>query len=180
MAETVQLQQALAEAAAVNVTQEVGRLRAEAEAAADEDAVVVIEGSQKAPKGGFKQIAASAARTFGEKFAEASAEAKARINGVIAVAHEYGLRSRESRKHLGVFCGRRLIAKVVFRGKTPCVAFALDPSEYAGTKYRGADMSRYKTYARTPMMIKLTSQRRMGYAEHLARVLFSAPDIRRR
>ena len=178
VAETVQLQQALAEAAAVNVTQEVGRLRAEA--AADEDAVIVIDGSQKAPKGGFKQIAASAARTFGEKFAEASAEAKGRINGVIAVAHEYGLRSRESRKHLGVFCGRRLIAKVVFRGKTPCVAFALDPSEYAGTKYRGVDMSRYKTYARTPMMIKLTSQRRSGYAEHLARALFSAPDIRRR
>ena len=41
VAETVQLQQALAEAAAVDVTQEVGRLRAEAEAAADEDAVVV-------------------------------------------------------------------------------------------------------------------------------------------
>lgn len=81
---------------------------------------------------------------------------------MIAVAHEYGLRSRESRKHLGVFCGRRLIAKVVFRGKTPCVALALDPSEYAGTKYRGVDMSRYKTYARTPMMIKLTSQRRMA------------------
>lgn len=60
------------------------------------------------------------------------------------------------------------------------VALALDPSEYAGTKYRGVDMSRYKTYARTPMMIKLTSQRRSGYAEHLARALFSAPDIRRR
>ena len=142
--------------------------------------MIVIDGAQKAPKGGFKQVGAYAARTFGEKFAEASAEAKARINGVIAVAHEYGLRSRESRKHLGVFCGRRLIAKVVFRGKTPCVALALDPSEYAGTKYRGVDMSRYKTYARTPMMIKLTSQRWMGYAEHLARALFSAPDIRRR
>ena len=61
----------------------------------------------------------------------------------------------------------KTLAVMVFRGKTLCIAFALNPADYAETKYRGEDMSAVKRYVNTPMLLRLTSERRLGYAQYL-------------
>ena len=66
-----------------------------------------------------------------------------------------------------VYKGQKTLGHIVMRGKTLCVAFALDPAQYAETKYRGIDISDKKRYAKTPMMYKLTSMRRVEYARYL-------------
>lgn len=66
-----------------------------------------------------------------------------------------------------IYSGRNTLAVFVFRGKTLCIAFALNPADYAETKYRGEDMSAIKRYANTPMLLRITSERRLGYAKYL-------------
>lgn len=80
---------------------------------------------------------------------------------------------RVRRKHAGVYVGRKLVAKMLFRGKKLCVAFALASAEFASTKYRGEDMSGKSSYARIPMLLRLTSARRTKYAAHLAAIAVS-------
>ena len=63
--------------------------------------------------------------------------------------------------------GKKTIGQIFMRGKTLCVAFALNPADYAETKYHGVDISDKKRFAQTPMMYKLTSMRRVDYARYL-------------
>ena len=63
--------------------------------------------------------------------------------------------------------GRKTLGQIFMRGKTLCVAFALNPSDYAETKYHGIDISDKKRFVKTPMMYKLTSMRRVEYARYL-------------
>ena len=87
------------------------------------------------------------------------------------------VKAAESWKQVRVYSGRTLYALFTFRGKKLCVSFALDPEEFAGTKYRGTDMSRVKKYSRTPMMLKLTSERRARYAEYLFTLLMERAGV---
>ena len=63
--------------------------------------------------------------------------------------------------------GKKTLGQIFMRGKTLCVAFALDPAEFAETKYHGTDISDKKRYEKTPMMYRLTSARRVEYAKYL-------------
>lgn len=83
------------------------------------------------------------------------------------VARYPGLKVKRSFRQERIYAGRKTLAVLVFRGKTLCVAMALNPADYADTKYRGKDMAQIKRYAQTPMLIRVTSTRRMRYVKYL-------------
>ena len=78
-----------------------------------------------------------------------------------------GVKIQSSFRGQRFYKGRKTLGQIFMRGKTLCVAFALEPAEYAETKYRGVDISDKKRYKKTPMMYKLTSARRVEYARYL-------------
>ncbi len=89
------------------------------------------------------------------------------------------VKTRTSWKQERVYTGRKNIALVFFRGRKLCVAFALDPAEFAETKYRGIDVSATKRFAATPMMLRITSPRKLKYAIHLFGVAASRLGLER-
>ncbi len=64
------------------------------------------------------------------------------------------------------FEGRK-IAKVNIGGKTLTLYLALDPADYEESKYRFADVSDKKTYAETPMKVRVTGSRSIKHAKEL-------------
>ncbi|MDE5562103.1 MAG: hypothetical protein K2J01_00875 [Clostridiales bacterium] len=105
---------------------------------------------------------------FEAKLRAADDETKARYNDVLAEFKQFkGVKVNASFRQQRIYKGRKTLAIVLFRGKTLCVAFALDPKEYEQTKYRGIDKSDKKRFEKTPLLYKLTSERRMEYAKYL-------------
>ena len=70
-------------------------------------------------------------------------------------------------KQVRIYAGRNTLAAFLFKGRKLCMAFALDPKEYEETKYRGKDLSEIKRFRKTPMLLKLTSPRKVRYAKYL-------------
>lgn len=105
---------------------------------------------------------------FEAKLRAADDEVKARYNELIGEFKQFkGVKVKTSFRQQRIYKGRKTLAIMLFRGKTLCVAFALDPKQYAETKYRGIDKSDKKRFEKTPMLYKLTSVRRMEYAKYL-------------
>ena len=72
-----------------------------------------------------------------------------------------------SKKQVRVFKGKKTLANIFFKGKTLCIAFALNPQVYMETKYKGEDISTVKRFQKTPMLVRLTSTRKVEYSKHL-------------
>ncbi len=105
---------------------------------------------------------------FEGKLRTADDEVKKRYKEFIDDVGLYkGVKIASGFKQQRIYKGRKTLAIVLFKGKTLCVAFALDPAEYANTKYRGIDKSDKKRFKNTPMLFKLTSARRLEYAKYL-------------
>ena len=116
--------------------------------------------------------------SFRAKLIQSTPEIQKRYGTLVDFMRSYKkVKAAESWKQVRVYAGRTLYALFTFRGKKLCVSFALDPAEFEGTKYRGIDVSGVKKYARTPMMLKLTSERRARYAEHLFTVLMERGEV---
>ena len=79
----------------------------------------------------------------------------------------YRVKMSVSWKQVRIYAGRNTLAMLLFKGRKLCMAFALDPKEYEETKYRGKDLSDIKRFQKTPMLLKLTSPRKVRYAKHL-------------
>ncbi len=77
------------------------------------------------------------------------------------------VKTKESWKQVRVYSGRKTLASVLFKGRKLCVAYALDPKAYEDTKYHGLDMSEIKRYEKTPMLLKVISDRKLRYAKYL-------------
>lgn len=60
--------------------------------------------------------------------------------------------------------GRGTVAMIGVSGETVRLFLALDPSAYPEGKYHHKDMSGKAKYARCPMMLRLSSDRQVGYA----------------
>ena len=84
-----------------------------------------------------------------------------------AFAELTGVKARLSRhcENFRFHAGR--IAKLNVGGKTLTLYLALDPQQYEDTKYRYEDVSDRKTYAETPMKVRITSKRMVKYAREL-------------
>lgn len=89
----------------------------------------------------------------------------------VSLADEIGLYKKMtlngSFRQQRIYCGRKTLGVLLFKGKTLCIALALNPKDYQNTKYRGEDVSDKKRFAKTPMLIRLTSERKVGYAKYL-------------
>ena len=105
---------------------------------------------------------------FEAKLRLSSDEVKERYVALMnEIAMYDGVKVKQSYRQQRIYKGRKTLGLIVFRGKTLCIALALNPAEYAETKFRGIDKSDSKRFAKTPMFMKLTSQRRLDYVKYL-------------
>ena len=93
------------------------------------------------------------------------------------VALYNGLKIKGTFRQQRIYRGRKTLGLILFRGKTLCVAFALNPYDYIDTKYRGIDKSDKKRFENTPMLFKLTSARKLEHAKYLLLQLAEANTI---
>ena len=77
----------------------------------------------------------------------------------------------ESFKKIRIYSGRRIFGLLVFKGKTLCLAMDLDITKL-DPKYIVEDVSSKKAFKKTPVLIRLTSKRKVKYAKELLAMLF--------
>ena len=105
---------------------------------------------------------------FEAKLRTSSDDVKERYAELVKELSSYkGVKIASSFRGQRVYKGKITLGQIFMRGKTLCVAFALDPKEFEETKYHGIDVSDKKRFAKTPMMYKLSSMRRVEYARFL-------------
>ncbi len=115
-----------------------------------------------------KQFVVRYSYSFEARLRNADADVQARY---VEFADEVGLykgvKIKNSYKQQRIYKGKKTLGLILFRGKTLCVAFALNPSDYMETKYRGQDKSKKMRFEKTPMLYKISSARRLEYAKYL-------------
>lgn len=115
--------------------------------------------------------------SFEARLRNSSDEVKERYVELMNDLYQYKVKLQLSNSQIRVYKGHNTLAVVTFAGKTLCIAYALNPKDYVNTKYRGVDKSGTKRYAKTPMMMKLTSPRKVQYAKYLMLQLADANTI---
>lgn len=116
----------------------------------------------------FENIANRPSKTFEEKLAESDPEVVANYNLINDTLAQYkNVKARLSKKCQSYRKGKVLIAKVAIVGKSARLYLALDPNEYATSKYHHKDVSDKKSYATTPFMLRVKSNRSQKYAVEL-------------
>ena len=68
---------------------------------------------------------------------------------------------------------------MIFKGKTLAVALALNPQDYKNSKYKFTDLSVTKRYEKTPMLIKITSDKKLSQILELLEIEFLNADIKK-
>lgn len=106
-------------------------------------------------------------RSFTARVIQADDVTKGYYTELKAELLSYGMKSRTSWKHETFRRGRPLLVKMRMRGKTLCLYFALDPKEYAETKYKVEDVSDISSFADVPMLYRISNDRRCKYAKEL-------------
>lgn len=111
--------------------------------------------------------------SFRARLLNASETMKNRYRSVCGELSSYvGIKTSQSWDKTRIYSGRKTLGAMLFRGKTLCVALALDPAKYAETKYVFSDIGQTAKYASTPMLVRLTSERQVKYLKELFGVLF--------
>ena len=106
--------------------------------------------------------------SFRARLIQSSAEIQSYYGQLIdEIAAYSGLKTKISWRQQRIYVGRKTVAYLLFKGKKLCIALALDPADYSETKYRGLDMSNVKRFAKTPMLLKVVSERKARYAKYL-------------
>ena len=107
-------------------------------------------------------------RTFAEKMTEADEENQAIYNLLKNELMSYKKVSNRLTKVIDIFKHKgAYLAKVGLTGKTVKLHLALDPSEYAVTKYHHQDLGEKKKYEFVPLALKVKSPRSQKYALEL-------------
>lgn len=75
--------------------------------------------------------------------------------------------SRISWKHENFTYRRNAVAKLFIKGKTLYLYLAVNPADYADSKYKLEDVSNVSQFADTPALYKLKSEKRVRYAQDL-------------
>ena len=76
-----------------------------------------------------------------------------------------------------IYLGRNLFALLLFKGKKLAIALALDPATHGDPKYHAFDMSGSRRFDRTPMLMRITSPRKVKYAIELLTELFDGAEL---
>lgn len=87
-----------------------------------------------------------------------------------------GVKTSESWDKVRVYVGRKTYGAMTFRGKTLCLAMALNPADYAESKYVYDDISEVARFAATPMLVRLSSDRQLKYLRELLETLFDGVE----
>ena len=74
---------------------------------------------------------------------------------------------RDSKKFVTFSKGRTRLARITMSGKTIKCYFALDPNEFATSKYHHKDAGDKLKYEKTPFMLRVKSGRSLKYAKQL-------------
>ena len=107
-------------------------------------------------------------RTFAEKMAEADEENQAIYNLLKNELMSYKKVSNRLTKVIDIFKHKgAYLAKIGLTGKTIKLHLALDPNEYAVTKYHHKDLGEKKKYEFVPLALKVKSPRSQKYALEL-------------
>ena len=88
-----------------------------------------------------------------------------------------GIKHRLSWKNISFYQGRKCIAKMSIRGKTLWLFLAMNPEEFAGSKYRGENFSDSAHYMKVPFAVKIKSERGKKYAKELIHILMNRMHI---
>ena len=115
--------------------------------------------------------------SFEAKLSLASAETKSFYKELVAFVKSYGVKISRSWKRERIYLSGNQFANLLFKGSKLSIALALDPKEYADTKYNLTDLSSMKKYEKTPMLLKISSQRKLKYAFELLAALFAKEGI---
>ena len=106
--------------------------------------------------------------SFRAKLIQAPQEIQQRYGELADEVNSYSrVKMSVSWKQVRIYAGRNTLAMLLFKGRKLCMSFALDPKDYEDTKYRGKDLSEVKRFQKTPMLLKLTSPRKVRYAKYL-------------
>ncbi len=114
--------------------------------------------------------------SFEAKLALADDEVKGYYRKIVMFAKSFGVKVARSWARERIYLGRSLFALITFKGKKLALAFAIDPKT-ADPKYHAFDMSGSKKFERTPMLMRVTSPRKLKFATDLLAELFGAADI---
>lgn len=87
-----------------------------------------------------------------------------------------GVKTSGSWDKVRVYIGRQTYGAMTFRGKTLCLAMALNPADYAETKYVFDDISNVARFVATPMLVRLSSDRQVKYLCELLVALFDGVE----
>ena len=115
--------------------------------------------------------------SFEARLAMADEETKAYYTQLVAYARSWGVKVTRNWKKEKIHTGRTVYAAMMFRGARLAVAFALDPKEFEGSKYRAKDLSESKRHSKTPMLLKITSARRAKHALELLRLTLEKAGV---
>ncbi len=128
----------------------------------------------------FENIANRPSKTFEEKLAESDPEVVENYNLINDTLAQYkNVKARLSKKCQSYRKGKVLVAKVAIVGKSARLYLALDPNEYATSKYHHKDVSDKKSYATTPFMLRVKSKRSQKYAVELIEQLATKFDLKK-
>ena len=100
-------------------------------------------------------------------------EVKDFYKDIVSYAMEYGVKVRKSWKKETIYSGRNVFAILTFKGKKLCVSFALDPKEFENSKYFFKNVSDVKKFEKTPLLMKITSARKVKYTKELLEKIFT-------
>ena len=110
--------------------------------------------------------------SFEAKLALAPAEVHDFYRQVSDFARSYGVKVARSWARERIYLGRNLFALLTFKGKKLAIALALDPATHGDPKYHAFDMSGSRKFDRTPMLMRITSPRKVKYAIELLTEIF--------
>lgn len=110
--------------------------------------------------------------SFEARLSQTSEENKTYYQQIQNTLAGFGVKVSRSWKQERIYLGRKTYGAILFKGKRLCVAMALNPKDYEETKYKGIDLSDVKRFEEIPMLMKLTSDRKMKYVKELLKILF--------
>ena len=116
--------------------------------------------------------------SFMARLIQSSEEVQRRYGEIRDYIASYAkVKSNLSWKQVRIYTGRKTLAMLLFKGKKLCISLALNPEDYEDTKYRIIDVSEVKRFEKTPVLLKLTSPRKVRYAKELLSVVFGAEQL---
>ena len=117
-------------------------------------------------------------RTFAEKILEADDDNKAIYNMLKNELMSYKKVNNRLTKTIDIFKFKSTyLAKISIAGKTVKLHLALDPKDYAETKYHQKDLGEKKTYEFVPLALKVKSDRSKKYAVELIAEVMNKAEL---